>query len=198
MFSQSRYNPNKLHIYKQWLITGILLFLMTISRTAWFPYLQDTSWAVFFLIGFYLRSFLGLPLIIISAMVIDFVQIAARGGHQDYFLSPSYFYIIPAYAALWFAGRFFAAKYSENVTGFLIFICSAILGIVICQLISSGGYYWISKNFIELSFNELVIRTLEYLPLALKINLFYLIIAAVIHLTFTKFLLFNNQAEKNS
>jgi len=193
MFSQTAYNPKNVTIINQCLIIVVLLIFLTLSRISIIPYLEDASWAVFFLIGFYLRSYIGLPLMMIAAIAIDFAQIAIRGGHQDYYLSPSYFYIIPAYASLWFAGRFFASKYSENLKGLLIFFLSAIVGIIVCHLISSGGYYWMSMNFIELSFTEFITRTLEYLPLALKINLVYLSITAVMHLLVLKLISLKDQ-----
>jgi len=180
------YDPENLATIKQWFIAGFLIIFMLVTRIDYIPPIPDASWAVIFLIGFYLRNRIGLALIILLALVIDFAQIAARGGHQDFFLAPSYFFIIPAYSALWFAGRSFASKYSENIKGLILFFLSATTGIIICHLVSSGGYYWMSLNIIELNTKDFIFRTLDFLPLALKINLIYLGIAAVIHFLFTQ------------
>jgi len=171
---------------KQWIIATILIVFLVLTRFEYLPYLQDATWAVFFVLGFYLRSYFVFVIFILAVFCIDFTQIAARGGHQDFFLAPSYLFIIPAYFCLWFAGRTFAKYYSENLKGLMTFLLTAISGIILCQLISSGGYYWMSLNVIDLSFKDFVYRTFEYLPLALKINLQYLALFAILHLAIKK------------
>lgn len=180
------FNPKNITKQNQGIIAGLLLVLMAITRAEYLSYLQDASWAIFFIVGFYIRSYAGLALFLLLAIVIDFAQIAMRGGHQDFFLAPSYLFIIPAYSALWFAGRFFANKYSENIKGLIVFFVSAVIGIIACHLISSGGYYWMSLKIIDLNFEEFTLRTLEYLPLALMINLMYLTVVAILHLIFIR------------
>lgn len=171
----------QLAVNKQWLVGLLLLAIMLVTRAGYVPHIQDASWAAFFLMGFYLRSIIGLPILILSAIAIDFAMIAAQGGHQDYYLTPSYLFIIPAYSALWFAGRFVANKYSENIKGLLTFIVAAVLGIIACDLISSGGFYWLSSSQIELSRSEFFARTIEFLPVSLKVTMLYLSVAAVCH-----------------
>ena len=149
-------------------------------------FLPDATWAILFLIGFYLKSIWGFVLITIIAIAIDFTQIAARGGHQDFFLAPSYLFIIPAYFVLWLAGRYLSNHYSENFKGLLFFCLSVFISVVFCHLIASGGYYWMSLNVIELSTKEFISRTFDYLPLALKITFSYLSFTAIIHLIFTR------------
>lgn len=163
-----------------------MLVFLVLTRLEYLPYLQDATWTIFFLLGFYLRQYFVFAFFILAVFIIDFTQIAARGGHQDFFLAPSYLFIIPAYFSLWFAGRIVAKYYSEDVKGLIILFFTAVLGIVLCQLISSGGYYWMSLNVIDLNFREFIDRMLEFLPLALKINLQYLAIFTVLHLLATR------------
>ena len=166
---------------------------MATTRLEFVPYLQDATWTIFFTLGFYIRSHHAFALFLITIIVIDFTQIAARGGHQDFYLAPSYLFILPAYFVLWFAGRFFAKSYSIDLKGIALFILTASTGIIMCHLISSGGYYWMSMNVIDLTLNEFIYRTLEYLPLALKINFLYLSIFVLIHLILSRVFKTNQQ-----
>lgn len=184
MFSQ--FNPLTTFQSKQWLIATVLIILLVLTRVEYIPFLQDATWTVFFLLGFYLRNTFVFAIFILVVFIIDFTQIAARGGHQDFFLAPSYLFIIPAYFSLWFAGKTFAKNYSEDLKGLIVFLLCAISGIILCQLISSGGYYWMSLNVIDLSVKEFIYRTLEFLPLALKINLQYLVLSFILHLGIKK------------
>jgi len=183
MNTSNSYKPHQQTKYTQWLIAGLLLAILVFTRGGFVSHIQDASWAVFFLVGFYLRNFLGLPLLMLSAIAIDFAVIAARGGHQDYYLTPSYLFVIPAYSALWFGGRYVAKKYSENLKGLMIFIAVALISIVACDLISSGGFYWMSTSQVELSMSDFVSHIISYLPSTLKTTLFYLSAAALIHMT---------------
>ena len=194
MRSSNFYKPKELTPKKQWLITILLLIVMVLTRSDYMPNLQDASWAVFFLVGFYLRSYIGLAIIILFAVIIDFSMIAAQGGHQDYYLAPSYLFIIPAYAALWFAGRLTANIYCENIKGLFIFIALSSLGAIACDLISSGGFFWLSSEVLDLSFSEMIERRLDFMPVYLKTIGIYLGIASIIHISFI-FILKNIKAK---
>lgn len=177
----SHYKPHLQKIQYQWLITSLLLIVMVVTRSNYLSHIYDASWAIFFLVGFYYRSYIGLPIILLVAIGIDFAVISARGGHQDYYLTPSYLFVIPAYFTLWFAGRKLAHNYSENLKGLFNFIGLAVISIVACNLISSGGFYWMSTNVIELSLSEIFYRTIEFIPGHLQSTMIYLIAAALIH-----------------
>lgn len=186
MNTSSSYKPHQQSNTTQWLIAAFLLIVMLLTRAGYVAHVQDASWAVFFLIGFYLRNYLGLPILMLSAIAVDFAVIAARGGHQDYYLAPSYLFIIPAYSALWFAGRFVANKYSESFKGLITFMGAAVVAVVACDLISSGGFYWTSAPVMKLSMAEFLSRTIEFMPVYLKTTMLYLSIAAVTHIAFVQ------------
>ena len=196
--SKDSYKPHQQSNNKQWLIAAFLLGIMLLTRGGLVAHVQDASWAILFLVGFYLRNYLGLPILMLSAIAIDFAVIAARGGHQDYYLTPSYLFIIPAYSALWFAGRLVANKYSESLKGLMTFIGAAVVGIVACDVISSGGFYWMSASVVELSVTEFTSRIVEFLPLSLKTNMLYLSIAALTHMAFIQARKFANSEQTHS
>jgi len=198
MNASSSYKPHQQSNTMQWLIAAFLLAILLLTRGGYVAHIQDASWAVFFLVGFYLRNYLGLPILMLSAIAIDFAVIAARGGHQDYYLAPSYLFIVPAYSALWFAGRFVANKYSESLKGLMTFVGAAVVGIVACDLISSGGFYWMSASVMELSIKEFLSRTIEFMPIYLKSTMLYLSIAAVTHVAFVQARKFTSSEQKHS
>lgn len=196
MNTSNIYKPMQQKISKQWLIAALLLGVMVFSRGGFVSHMYDASWAIFILIGFYLRNYLGLPILMLAAIGIDFAVIAARGGHQDFYLTPSYLFIIPAYSALWYTGRYIANHYSESVKGLLTVILASSVGIVACDLISSGGFYWMSNTFEQLSMSEFASRIVQFTIVSLKTTLLYLGIAVAIHMAFVQAWKFT--AEKNT
>lgn len=83
--------------------------------------LPDASLAVFFLAGWYLRSPIALAGLLAGAFAIDYIAIAYLGV-SGYCVSPAYGFLIPAYAALWSAGRW-AAPWHRQEDRFVIRRC---------------------------------------------------------------------------
>jgi hypothetical protein len=172
---------NTLTRNQQWLIAGLLLLVMLLTRSHFISHIQDASWAIFFMLGFYLRSYLAFPVFWLAAFAIDLVVINVTGS-GNFCFTLSYPFLIPAYAAMWFAGRWLAGHYHENWHGVINLISAAILGTIVCQLLSSGGFYGFSGRFAEPSLSVFITREMKFLPMYLQTTLFYLSIATVIHL----------------
>ena len=87
----------------QYIIAVVLLAFMIITRGNISAHLQDASWAIFFLVGFYLRdksiARLGFPVFFLAAFAIDLAVIDAQGG-VHYCFTPAYPFLIPAYSLL--------------------------------------------------------------------------------------------------
>ena len=164
-----------------WTITGLLLITMIVTRTHMIHHVQDASWAIFFLLGFYIRKAIAFPLFWLVAFALDLIVIESKGG-QSYCFTVSYPFLIPAYASLWFAGRMFAKNYSENLRGLLYFVGLSVIGITACDIISSGGFYFFSGRFADVNISEFAGRIAAYLPMFMKTTMLYLSIAAVVHL----------------
>ena len=167
--------------HQTWLIAGVLLTLLIVTRAHVFTHIQDASWAIFFMLGFYVRNALGFPIFLLVAFAVDLLVIKSKGG-QSYCFTVSYPFLIPAYASLWFAGRWFAGHYSENIRGLLYFIAASVVGITVCDIISSGGFYWFSGRFENVNISEFAGRIARFLPMFMKTTMMYLAAAAVIHL----------------
>ena len=71
--------------------------------------------------------------------------------------------------------------YVLNLSSFKNFLFSAIAGTIVCELISSGSYYFFNVPG-QASFAEFAGRIIQYLPYALEITMGYLFVALVAHL----------------
>ena len=143
-------------------------------------HLPDASWAIFFIVGFYFSSFAIIALFLAQAFLIDYLVLTQLGIGQSCF-TIAYSFLLPAYPSLWFAGKWISRRYTLNLAGFKNLILSAVSGIIICELISSGSYYFINVPGTA-SVGEFMGRLALYLPQALVITMSYLIVALVTHL----------------
>lgn len=161
-----------------------LALLMAATRV---PYLPGTaalfgaSWAVFFLAGFYLRSVLAVPALLALAVVLDGIALG-WSGVSSYCLTPAYAMLAPAYASLWLAGRWYAGQYRFAWASLLPLAGSLLVGTVLCELISSGSFYWGSGIFANTNLAEFVARELQYFPSYLASTAFWVGVAALVHI----------------
>ena len=176
---------NTLTRTQQFLIGGLLLLAMILTRGNITAHLQDASWAIFFLVGFYLRGTslarYGFPIFFLAAFVIDLTVIDAQGG-THYCFTPSYPFLIPSYAAMWFAGRWFGGQYQENTIGLIKFVGAAFVGTLICFLISNLGFYYFAGKFETMSITQYALSVSKYLPAYLSTTGIYLSFTALLHL----------------
>jgi len=164
-----------------------LALLMAATRSHHFAtalHLPDASWAVFFLAGFYLRPLWMFPALLALAGVSDYVAIAGFGV-SDFCASPAYGFLLPAYGALWLAGRWYADRYRFALSTLIPLAGSVVIGAAVCELISSGGFYFFSGRFAETSLVELGLRLGKYFPPSLVSLAFWMGIAIVVHIVFT-------------
>ena len=172
---------NTLTKNQTWLVAGLLLAALILTRSHFITHFQDATWAIFFMLGFYVRKAIGFPIFWLVTFAVDLLVIESKGG-ESFCFTVSYPFLIPAYASLWFAGRWFAGHYSENLRGLLYFVVAAVVGITVCDIISSGGFYWFSGRFENVNISEFAGRIARYLPMYMKTTLIYLAGAAVLHM----------------
>lgn len=167
-------------------IATALVLLMTASRghhLASLAHLPGASWAVFFLAGAYLRPRWALPALLGLAFSLDYVAIAWQGV-SDFCVSAAYVALIPAYAALWGAGRLYAARHSDTVRTLPWLALCAFGGVVVCELISSGSFYFFSGRFAEPTLAVFAERLATYLPGDLGNAAFWIVMATGVHTCF--------------
>tara|TARA_B100000686_G_scaffold57111_1_gene61322 strand:- start:12372 stop:12950 length:579 start_codon:yes stop_codon:yes gene_type:complete len=176
-----------LSVRNQLAIGAGLVFLMILTREYHFSYLHSlpgASWAIFFLAGLYLRSIWPLAGLFILALTLDFSSYT-WGGVGNFCLTSSYVFLLPAYSALWYAGSWYARCYKFEWQTLLPLSLSLIIGAVVCELFSSGGFYFFSGRFEETTLIEFGQRLVQYFPYYVVPLFFYILIAGVIHAMFT-------------
>ncbi len=166
------------------LLIGLgLVALVAATRSHHFatPYnLPDASWAVFFLAGVYLRSPWLLAGLLAEAALVDFAAVTL-GGVSSFCVSPAYVFLLPAYSALWLAGRWYAGHHRFAWSTLLPLVGALLLGTVACELLSSGGFYLFSGRFADTSLSGFGARLVTYLPGSLQSVAFYVAPAALVH-----------------
>lgn len=166
-----------------------VILAITLSAMMWatrgqhfasLAHLPDASWAIFFLLGFYFRNSFMLPLFLVQAAVADYFAIT-QFGTSDYCVTAAYGFLLPAYSALWLAGRWYATRYQFHARTLPLFAASAATGAFVCELISSGSFYFLGGRLADTSLAEFASRLVQYFPANLASVALYLGVAALIH-----------------
>lgn len=164
-----------------------LVVLMIITRGHHFASLHNmlpgASWAIFFFAGAYLRS--AWPLLGFFALSwwLDFAAYT-WGGASDFCLTPAYTFLLPAYTSLWLAGRWYAKQHQFAWRTLMPLSFSIIAGLILCELFSSGGFYFFSGRFEETTWFQFSERLIAFFPMYIESFLFYTCIAVIIHTAF--------------
>lgn len=169
------------------LLIGLALAaLMAATRGQQFAplgqHLPDASLAVFFLAGVYLGSGWGFLGLFAFATVIDLTAIG-WGGVSGYCLTPAYWLLVPAYGAVWAAGRWYAGRHRESASTLPVLGGALLAGGVAAELFASGGFYLFSGRFAEISLVGLAHSLVDYLPGTLLALFAYVGIAVIVHLS---------------
>ena len=166
------------------IVVGLALAaLLTLTRGQHFATLHSlpgASWAVCFLAGIYLRPLWALPALLALTWFLDFAAFT-WGGASGFCLTPAYVFLLPAYTSLWLAGRWYAARYRFAWATLAPLAVAAVIGAAVCELFSSGGFYFFSGRFAEPTVAEFGARMAKYFPSYLGSLAFYVGIAATVH-----------------
>jgi len=169
------------------IILGVVLAIMMwmtrglhVATATHFP---DASWAIFFMLGFYFRQRLMLPLFLAQAALIDYFAIT-QFGVDPFCVTPAYAFLLPAYSVMWLAGHWYATRYQFHARTLPLFAAAALVGSVSCELISSGSFYFLGGHFADTSLTVFATRLAQYFPANLAGVALYLAIAALTHALF--------------
>jgi hypothetical protein len=166
-------------------LLAALLLLMIVTRmpmTGAAFHLQDASWAVFFLAGFYLKDQWrwAFPLFMASAVVVDYIAIQYL-GISNYCVTVAYWFIVPAYASLWFGGSWLRAKWSLDGRGAALLAASLFVSASACFLISNGTFYWIGDRVTQRSWSGWLDNLSAWYEPFVGTTFVYVAVAAVLH-----------------
>ena len=174
-------NLSKTHQYMVGALLMLLMILTRSSHTGSAINLPDASWAIFFLAAFYLNGSLRLfPVFMLAAWSIDLAAVRI-GGVDPFCLTPAYFTLVPAYGSLWLAGRWYAGVHRDRLSSLLPLLGAFLLGVGVCEILSSGGFYLFSGHFQSHGWVEYLERTIGYFPSFLATTLLYLSLAVCVH-----------------
>jgi len=106
----------------------------------------------------------------------------------------AYPFLAPAYASLWLAGRWLANNYSVSIKGLAYLVLAVIVGTTVCDLFSSGGFYFFSDRFAETSLAGFAERVATYLPMYMKTTAIYVAVATLVHFAVLQIVKLNPEA----
>ncbi|GGB98035.1 hypothetical protein GCM10011352_25180 [Marinobacterium zhoushanense] len=145
-----------------------LILLMAMTRGQHFATvaaLPSASWAVFFLAGMLLRPRWIFPLLFLQAVALDVISLGGfTEAAKHHCVSPAYALLLPAYASLWFGGRWYARVHRDSWQTLAPLVAILLASAFVSNLFSSGGYYYFSGVYAEPTLAGLWGRIELYLP----------------------------------
>lgn len=141
--------------------------------------LHNASLAVFFLSGFYLRS-IFFPVFFAEAALIDYA--AFMNGQSDWCFTPAYLFLIPTYAALWWAGSWYAGRYRPMWRTLIPLALSLFVSASLAFLISNVSFYLFSGYFGGMPFGQYAAEVAKYYPPYVAHPFFYIAFVVGFHL----------------
>lgn len=174
------------------LVFALLVLLLVSTRlnlptsVTHFGPVPDASWAAFFLGGFYLRAWTrwAFPAFMALAVLVDYVVISGQG--MDFFahycMSAAYWFLVPAYFALWSGGMLTRRWYKEaNGKALAVLAASLVGAVLVCHLLSQGSFYWLSDSVANPSVAGWTKNLADWFLPYLYTASIYVALAAVVH-----------------
>lgn len=142
--------------------------------------LPDASLAVFFLAGLLqARRWWLFIALLAEAAVIDYVAIT-HFNVSAFCVSPAYFFLVPTYAVMWFAGQFVAKLPHLDLSELPKAIAALFLATTGAFLLSNGSFYLLSGRYTDPSFAQYLERAMQYYPPYLFATLVYGVLGLII------------------
>lgn len=150
--------------------------------------LPDASYAVFFLCGLYLARFARASVavfiaLLLEAGLVDYYATSVQ-GISDWCMTPAYWFLIPTYASLWFAGHWFATRHSMEGKGLAGLALTAWAASSFAFLFSNASFYVFSERFNDMTAMEYAARVSQYYVSYVSVALFYVACAVAIQMAF--------------
>ena len=163
-----------------------LLLLAAHHERTWIDPMGDATWAVLMIGGFYLRSWSVYLTFFATMVVMDFIAIGIGGIRGC--LTPGYVMMLPALAALWLGGRWFA-RYDapDPVRRLAVMALASVASVSAAFVISNFGYYWYAPGREELGALGYMVRVFPYAVDYITSAMSYVAIAAAVHIAWTRF-----------
>jgi hypothetical protein len=146
-------------------------------------HLPDASMAVFFLGGLHVRRYGAFFALLALAVAVDWATITGSGRDfwSHHCLTPAYWLLPLAYAALWQAGRWTAVRWRWDARGLSLLGAAALVGASLSFAISNGAFYWFGGRYPEPNLGEYLARAWRWGPLFVRTMLAYVAVAVMVH-----------------
>ncbi|WP_022962235.1 hypothetical protein [Halopseudomonas pelagia] len=161
----------------------VLVLLVAMTRGSHFSLvnLPSASWAVFFLAGVLLKPRWAFPLLFLQTTFMDIMSVGwINAGHHC--MTVAYWMLLPAYGALWFGGRLYARWHREQLSSLLVLVPTLLSSALVCQLFSSGGFYFFSGRYDNPTFAGMLERIAHYYPQYLSSMALYVGAATLVYI----------------
>ncbi|HQS03789.1 MAG: hypothetical protein B7Y07_09640 [Halothiobacillus sp. 24-54-40] len=182
------------------ILFAVLALSMAATRYHHFSsvlHIADTSWAVFFIAGLYLRPRWMFPVLLGLAVAIDLAAVWVDGTGISGCFSPAYPGLLLAYTALWGAGRLTfmqstpraAHQTSMGIVVEVLHIAGWLtLGVLGAFALSNLTFWAWSGHFTGLSLGDYTGRVMGYLGRYLSVTSFYVggVVAALMLIDWLK------------
>jgi hypothetical protein len=177
-------------VYSKNITLALLALVMAATRLSplsGLAHLQDASWAVFFLAGFFLASQWrwAFPGLMAEAIVIDFIAIRYFGV-SNYCVTAAYWFLVPSYAVLWMGGSLLRRHHSFDLRGLASFVISLSVALSVCFLISNASFYWLGGRVADSSWNGWLSNMSDWYWPMLRVPLVYVGAVGLIYATVPK------------
>jgi hypothetical protein len=173
---------------KQWLqaqtFTLPLIALMAFTRVHHFGdafSLPDASLAVFFLAGLgFARRWWLLGFLLLQAAVMDYIAINHFNVSSFCVSVASYGFLIPTYAAMWFAGSY--CQRFKNLTASDIALSTGVMALAtfVAFFISNTSFYVLSGRPVELSWAQYLDGYVQFFPTYFSSALIYGVVGLLV------------------
>ncbi|MCX7192363.1 MAG: hypothetical protein NTY60_01840 [Proteobacteria bacterium] len=173
---------------KSLVLGALLAALMAATRMHHFGsalHLPDASLAVFLLAGFFIVSPLLFGMLMLEAVALDYVAITQLGV-DNYCVTPAYWFLVPTYAVLWFAGRSYARVHQDSLRSMGIFSAISFAAVNVAFVISNGSFYLLSGNFAKMNIAEYAARVAQYYVPYVSGAVVYLVPAVMLYVLITR------------
>lgn len=170
-----------------WIATA-LVTLMAMTRFNHFgssAALPDASYAVFFLGGLFLgrvRAALAiLAVLLVEAALVDYYAINFAGV-SGWCVTQAYGFLVFAYSALWFVGRWYAPRHELTGKGLLgLFAAAAVAG-SLAFVIANVSFYLLAGYFGSMGIAEFTASVAQYFGSYVSVAVLYIGCAVLVQM----------------
>ena len=187
-----------------WIGVALVLLMLTtrsnlISHFGTSLFLPDASYAVFFLGGLFLGRVRGalamLAVLIFEAALVDFYAINFN-GISAYCVTSAYGFLVFAYAALWFVGRWYAPRHEFSVKGLSGLLAAAVAAGSAAFVIANVSFYLLAGYFGSMGVADYVAGVAQYFGSYVAVTVLYVAVTVCGQMFFAQ-LKHKLQHEKN-